>query len=92
MKKKRSDDSFKILTRHHYHPEESALLNMISCRNFYMDKIRSNIGSNKALTYDKINEFFQRNQMIMEELNRLNSDMAQILGDKYSPPRGFKDF
>ena len=69
MKKKKTDDTYNIISRHHYHPEESAVLKMIICRDYFMAKIRSNIGSNKELTYDKINEFFQRNQMIMEELN-----------------------
>jgi hypothetical protein len=91
MKKKKTDDTYNIISRHHFHPEESAVLKMIICRDFYMDKIRRSIGDNSKLTYEKVNEFFERNNNIMAELNRLNADMAQILGDKYTPPRGYKD-
>ena len=86
---KRTDDTCNIVSRR-YHPEEAAMLKLLTCRDFFIDKIRRNIGNNRNLTYEKVDEFFKRNQIIMEDLNRLNADMAQILDEPYTPPRGYR--
>ena len=87
-KKKVPSEKYSIISCSRYSPEAS-LLKLIICHNFFIEQIRRNIGSNKKLTYEKVNELFERNQKIMEEINLLNADMGQILGHKYSPPRGY---
>ena len=87
-KKKVPSEEYSIISCSRYSPD-ATLLKLIICHNFFIEQIRRNIGSNKKLTYEKVNELFERNQKIMEEINLLNADMGQILGHKYSPPRGY---
>jgi len=89
-KKEVPSEKYSIISCSRYSPEAS-LLKLIICHNYFIEQIRSNIGNRKELTYERVTDFFDRNQKIMEEINLLNADMGQILGHKYSPPRGYQN-
>jgi len=89
-KKINSNGIYGVVLRNRYHPEDSSIINMLICRNYYIDQIRKQIGINKNLTFEKVSELFQHNQKILVDINNLNTEMAQLLGLKYLPPGGYK--
>lgn len=69
--------------------ETNDFIRLLSANDYIINRLRNQLGRPSGVPVDQAVKFLERNEVLRQEMNKLNAEMCKSLGMSYRAPRGF---
>ncbi|ORJ61311.1 hypothetical protein [Geothermobacter hydrogeniphilus] len=71
--------------------ETNDFIRLLTANDFIVNRLRQQLGRRNGVPVEQAVQFLERNEVLRQEMNKLNAEMCVAMGMDYRPPRGFEN-
>jgi len=71
--------------------ETNDFIRLLTSNDFIVNRLRQQLGRRNGVPVEQAVQFLERNEVLRQEMNKLNAEMCAAMGMDYRPPRGFEN-